>query len=151
MWLTTFTSHDAATKHAFTRPTAPQEPLATDYQRLWIAIASATEGAKVVQTLAEILTDKDGGAFISWVDSKDAEFRYVEILGTVSHDLRLPSFTTPVSQGPIATKHNLRAAENQAFFIALRRSSARLVTAKPLEDRGRIRVSDERCWRLLHG
>jgi len=51
-------------------------------------VTSATDGAQAVQTLAEILTDMDGKAFISGLDSKDAEL-CVEILSDVSPDLYL--------------------------------------------------------------
>jgi len=70
--------------------------MAEEYQRRWVGITNATDKAQAVRTLAEILTDKDGKAFISRLDSKDAEL-CVEILGNVSPELQLHCFIRNLS------------------------------------------------------
>ena len=73
------------------RPTPPRRIMAKDYQRLWEHVTSATDEAKAVRTLAEILADRDGGTFISRLERKHAEL-CIEILDHVSRDLHpLPS------------------------------------------------------------
>jgi len=62
--------------------------MAQVYQYLWKGVTSATDETQAVQTLAKILADKEGRAFISHLDRKDAEF-CVEILDNVSHGPRL--------------------------------------------------------------
>ena len=108
-----------------------------------MALTSTTDGAQAVRTLAEILTDKDGKAFISRLDSKDAEL-CVEILSDVGPGLYLPcSHPHPVRQG-IATEHNLGPAEKQAFFVALRRLAERYgLLPSRMRIAERIEVSDE--------
>ena len=61
--------------------------MAKDYQRLWKDITDTIDEAKAVRILAEILVDKEGRAFISRLDRKDAEL-CIEILDLVSCDLR---------------------------------------------------------------
>ena len=56
---------------------------------LMVFIDFCPENPFKVQTLAEILADKEGGVFISRLDSKDAEL-CIEILDCVSHHLYMP-------------------------------------------------------------
>jgi len=63
--------------------------MANDYQRLWEVATNATDPALAIRSLAEILADKDGRAFVSRLDSGDAEL-CVEILADVSHDPHPP-------------------------------------------------------------
>jgi len=62
-----------------------------DYEQLWKSVASATEAAQAVGTLAEILADKEGRVFISRLGGKDAEL-CIEILDDVSRDPSFPPF-----------------------------------------------------------
>ena len=62
--------------------------MAKDYQRLWKEVTSAIDEAKSVRTLAEILVNKEGRAFISRLERKDAEL-CIEILDHVGRDLHL--------------------------------------------------------------
>ena len=66
----------------------PQRTMAKDYLRLWKDVASAADKAKAIRTLAEILADKEGRAFISCLERKDAE-QCIEILSHVCRDLCL--------------------------------------------------------------
>jgi len=94
-----------------------------DYQHLWAGVASATDKAQAVRTLADILTNKEGRALISRLDSGDAEL-CIEILSNVSRDLylaRSPPHT--IRQG--ITAYNLKHTEKQAFFVTLRRLAER--------------------------
>ena len=59
-----------------------------DYQRLWKTVTSTIDEARAVRTLAEILVDKEGRAFISRLGREDARL-CIEILDHVSRDLRL--------------------------------------------------------------
>jgi len=63
--------------------------MAKVYQQLWKGAVSAIDKAQAAQTLAEILTEKDGRVFISRLDSKGTE-SCVEILDNVSRDPHLP-------------------------------------------------------------
>ena len=60
--------------------------MAKDYQRLWKEVASAIDETKSVRILAEILADKEGRAFISRLERRDAEL-CIEILDHVCRDL----------------------------------------------------------------
>ena len=108
-----------------------------------MTVTNTTDQAQAIQTLAEILTDKDGKAFISRLDYEDAG-SCIEVLGNVSPNLHLLcSPPQPARQG-IAAEHNLRPAEKQAFFVVLRRLAERhglLPSSMRIE--GRIDVSDE--------
>ncbi|KAF9647778.1 kinase-like protein [Thelephora ganbajun] len=84
------------------RPTPPQIAMPRDYGRLWKDVPDATDEAKAVRILAEILSDKDGRDFISRLEPKDAEL-CIEIL---DHGI---------------AQYNLEVAEKQAFFVTLRR------------------------------
>jgi len=59
-----------------------------DRQQLWKDVASKADEAEAVRSLAEILADKEGRAFISLLEHKDAEL-CVGILDHVSRELRL--------------------------------------------------------------
>jgi len=61
--------------------------MARDYQPLFMGVIEANR-VQAVQTLAEIVTDKDGKTFISRLGSEDAEL-CIEILDDVSPDLYL--------------------------------------------------------------
>ena len=131
-------------RKTFPRPLTPLwERMARDHQRLWIDVTNTTDQAQAIRTLAEILSDKEGKAFISRLDSEDAEL-CIEILGKVSPDLRFPySQSQSVHQG-ITAEHNLRPVEKQAFFVVLRRLAerhGRLPSGMKIA--GRIDVSDE--------
>jgi len=69
------------------------DTMTKDYQRLWKDVTSSTDEAQPVQTLAEILADKEGRAFVSRLDSNDAEL-CIKILGNVSRHLYFP-FSPP--------------------------------------------------------
>jgi len=60
--------------------------MAKNYQRLWKGVTSTIDEAKAVRTLAEILVDKEGRAFVSRLERKDAEL-CIEILDHVCRDL----------------------------------------------------------------
>ena len=90
-----------------------------EYQRLWKGIAGADDKAQAVQSLAKILAEKKGRAFISSLDNGGVEL-CIEILGNVSCRLRLLSSPPqPIRQGIAA--HDLKPAEKQACFVMLRR------------------------------
>ena len=94
-----------------------------DYQQLWVAATNATDGGQATHTMAEILADTDGKVFLLRLDSNDVE-SCIEMLGDVSSNPRLPpSQPQAVSQG--IAEHNLRPAENQAFFVMLGRLAER--------------------------
>jgi hypothetical protein len=59
-----------------------------DYYRLWKDLTSAIDEAEAVRTLAEILVDKDGRAFILRLEREDAEL-CIEILDHVTCNLPL--------------------------------------------------------------
>ena len=108
-----------------------------------MAVTNAIDEVQAIQTLAEILTDMDGKAFIARLDSKDADL-CVDILGNVSSDIHLLcSQPHPVHQG-IAGEYQLRPTEKQAFFVALRRLAERhgLLPSR-MRIAGRIEISDE--------
>ena len=67
--------------------------MAKDYGQLWKDVTHAIDEVQAVQTLAEILADKEGGTFISRLDNKDAEL-CIEILDCVSRDLYMPFATS---------------------------------------------------------
>ena len=53
-----------------------------NYQRLWEQVTSGIDEAKSVRTLAEIVVDREGRAFVSRLERKDAEL-CIEILDHV--------------------------------------------------------------------
>jgi hypothetical protein len=69
---------DASSSHP-----QPSPPVVKDSKKLWKSFAKATNEGKVVQILAEILSDEDGGEFISDLERTDAEL-CIEILTNVS-------------------------------------------------------------------
>ena len=69
-----------------------------NYQRLWKEVTSAIDEAKSVRILAEILVDKEGRAFISRLERKDAEL-CIEILDRVSRDLHPSHPSQIISSG----------------------------------------------------
>ena len=85
--------------------------MAKDYSQLWKIVASISDEGKAVRTLAEILLDKEGRAFISNLE-RDAEL-CIEILDRVSRD---PCLLLP--------------AISDGFFRALQST-----TSKPQRDR----------------
>ena len=90
-----------------------------DYPQLWKGVTSARYEGRAVRVLAEILVDKEGRTFIGNLKRADAEL-CIEILDHVSPSLiLLPRLRWPFYQG--IAEHNLKAAEKQAFFLALRR------------------------------
>ena len=70
--------------------------MAKDYPRLWKYVASARDEGKAVRTLAEILVDKEGRAFIGTLKRADAEL-CIEILDHVSLNL-IRSIRFPLSR-----------------------------------------------------
>jgi len=71
--------------------------MAKDYQRLWKDVTSANDEGEAVRTLARIVLDREGRAFISSLERVDAKL-CIEILDRVSRDLYpFPSFA--VSDG----------------------------------------------------
>jgi len=110
-----------------------------DYRRLWNGIAGATDKAR---SLAEILADKEGRAFISRLDERDAEL-CIEILGDVSYSLHLPFFLPQTSLQCIAV-HNLKPAERQASFVTLRKLAGRHgLLPNRMKITAKINISDE--------
>ncbi|KAF9785122.1 kinase-like domain-containing protein [Thelephora terrestris] len=79
--------------------------MSKDYQQLWRDVTSASDEARAVRVLAEILADKEGRTFISTLEGEDAEL-CIEIL----------------DRGIV--KHKLKIAEKQYFFTTLRRLAA---------------------------
>jgi hypothetical protein len=73
--------------------------MAKDYLRLWKRVASTTDEAKAVRTLAEILADREGRTFISRLERKDVEL-CIEILDRVSRDLH-PVLVSTVSDDSV--------------------------------------------------
>ena len=59
--------------------------MSKDYGKLWGRVANTTDEGKAVRTLAEILADKEGRAFISHLGRENAEL-CMEILDHVSCD-----------------------------------------------------------------
>lgn len=97
--------------------------MAKDFRRLWKDVTNTIDEAKAVRILAEILADKEGRAFISRLERKDAEL-CIEILDHVSYNLDfLPLRPLRLPLQGIA-EANLKLAEKQAFFVALRRLAA---------------------------
>jgi len=107
-----------------------------DHQRLWKGVANATDKAQAVQILADILADHEGRAFISRLDSKDAE-PCIEILDDVSHGLRLPHSPPPqaVSSGYYNAQPQVR---REAGFLRHIEETRRAswTTARSHEDNG---------------
>ena len=62
--------------------------MAENYQQLWKNVTNANGEVEAVRTLAEILTDREGRAFILSLERPDAEL-CIEILDRVSHRLDL--------------------------------------------------------------
>ena len=80
-----------STTHNPTLPLPQQQQLmAKDYRQLWKDVTTTSDEGKAVQTLAEILLDKEGGTFISDLTPKDAEL-CIEILDHVSRNSHLLS------------------------------------------------------------
>jgi hypothetical protein len=97
---------------------AKREVTVKDYQRLWKNVTNTTDEGKAIRILAEILADKEGRAFISRLERKDAEL-CIEMLDHVSRDpyLLLPprselvffrASQSPTSPGPRRTPSLLR-------------------------------------------
>ena len=61
------------------------EVIPKDYRKLWAKVTDATDEATSIRILAEILTDKQGGTFVTQLERRDAEF-CIEILDYVSRD-----------------------------------------------------------------
>jgi hypothetical protein len=68
--------------------------MAKDFQQPWKNVTSANDEASAVRVLAGILTEKEGRAFVSRLERKDAEF-CIEILDRVSWDSRLHPSLSP--------------------------------------------------------
>lgn len=65
--------------------------MAKDFQRLWKGVTTAEDEAAAVRALAEMLIEKDGRAFVSCFERKNAEF-CIDILDRVSsNSYLLPS------------------------------------------------------------
>jgi len=92
--------------------------MAKDYRRLWKSVVGTIDEARAVRTLADILVDKEGNAFVSRLERNDAEL-CIEILYHVSHDLLLSPAISWFRQGIM--KHDLNTTERGAFRITLRR------------------------------
>jgi len=122
---------------------SPKNVMAKNYQQLWKDVTSASDEGKAVRTLAKIVLDKEGRAFILRLERNCAEL-CMEILDRVSRDpYPLPSRRLRLFPQGIA-EHKLEAAEKQAFFIVLRRLAAihgRLPESMMITDE--IKVSDE--------
>ena len=97
--------------------------MAKDYQQLWKEVTSAIDEAKSVQTLARILVDREGRAFVSRLEPKDAELciKILDHVGRTSRSFPFPVLGGLSDQG--IAEHNLKTAEKQAFFVTLRRLS----------------------------
>ena len=65
------------------------ETMAKDYSQLWKDVTSARDEGKAVRTLAEILVDREGRAFIGALNRADAEL-CMEMLDHVSLSLIRP-------------------------------------------------------------
>ena len=88
----------------------PRRSMTKNYQRLWRDITNAIDGAKAVRTLAEILVDKEGRAFISRLGRGDAGL-CIGILDHVSHDpYLLPSRRL---RWPFSSGHRRRQPQNR--------------------------------------
>ena len=71
--------------------------MARNYRQLWKDVTSTNGEGEAIRTLAQIVLDKEGRAFISNLERDDAEL-CIEILDRVSRELYLlPSFA--VSDG----------------------------------------------------
>jgi len=97
--------------------------MAIDHRQLWTDATSANNEAQAIQTLSDILVNKEGRVFLSRLDSRDAEL-CVEILDNVSRDLhpirrRLEQFRQGV------TGRNLKPIEERAVLITLRKLAER--------------------------
>jgi len=66
--------------------------MAKDYSQIWKAVTSANDEGEAVRTLADIVLDKPGRAFILELERDDAEL-CIEILDRVSRD----SYLLPLS------------------------------------------------------
>jgi len=116
--------------------------MTTDYQRLWDVTAGATDKARAVQSLAKILADEKGRAFISRLDERDAGL-CIEILGDVSYSLRSPFLLPQTSRQGIAV-HKLKPAEKQASFVTLRKLAGRHgLLPNRMKIAEKIHISDE--------
>jgi len=123
-------------------PDPSRQLMAKDYSQLWKTVASTSDEGEAVRTLAEIVLDKEGRAFISRLERDDAEL-CIEILDRVSRNpYPLPSPRLRLFPQGIA-EHKLKATEKRAFFSALRRLAAihgRLPESMMITDE--IEVSD---------
>jgi len=63
----------------------PYWAMAKDYHQLWKDAISAGDKAKAIQTLSDVLVEKEGRVFFSRLDGKEAKL-CVEILDDVSCD-----------------------------------------------------------------
>ena len=62
--------------------------MAKKFQQLWKDARSSNDEAMAIRTLADIVVDREGRAFILNLDSQDAEY-CIDMLDRVSQDLRL--------------------------------------------------------------
>lgn len=62
--------------------------MAKDFQRLWKDVRNSNDEAMAIRTLASIVGDREGRAFILNLDCQDAEY-CIDMLDRVSQDLRL--------------------------------------------------------------
>ena len=91
-----------------------------DYQRLWKDVTSTIDEVQAIRTLVGILADKEGRAFISRLEGKDAEL-CIGILDHVRRDLHSPLFRHLRWSLQSLAEQELTNAEKQAFFLTLRR------------------------------
>ena len=77
--------------------------MAKDYRKLWAKVADVTEGTESTRILAEILTDEQGGTFVSQLGRRDAEL-CIEILDRVSRDPHPDSHDLTQLPGSVGTQ-----------------------------------------------
>ena len=93
------------------------------YQQAWDDIVKSPEVSGAVPALGKILTDKEGRDFILGLGDEETKL-CMKISDLVSCDLHLsPLLPHNVRQG--IAEPQLKPAERQAFFIALRRFAER--------------------------
>jgi hypothetical protein len=80
---------------ALDTPSPPPNAVVKDYGRLLQSVTDTADEGKAVRILAEILLDKEGRAFISNLEHKEAEL-CIEILDHVSRDMP-PSPSSAIS------------------------------------------------------
>ena len=88
--------------------------MAQDYQQLWKDVAGVVDEAKAVQTLAEILADKEGRVFISRLEREDAEL-CIDILDHVSRS-RSTFIPFAVSEGIVRVSRNTSSKPPKTEF-----------------------------------